>query len=309
MSLKLFRDAWLVIRKAGGRFMDNNPITLAGALAFFSIFAAPPILIMIIFLAGLITGQDMASQEVFQIIRTSVGQEATDLIQNIVRNYFIEGISLIQQIISVVIFLFASSTYFIIVQRSLNQIWQVRAKSGRNLKRVLKDRLISFTLIVIMGIVLILSLVLETALVYLSNRLDYLIPGVTPVLAHIFGYLVSFLAVMLILGMIYKFLPDVIIEWKVVWVGAAVTSFLFSLGKLVITFGLTQSNIHNMYGTAGSTAIFLLWVFYSSLILFFGAEITQQYAGEFAETIQPKDHAEKIVTHEAVETIADEQDG
>lgn len=306
--MKFFKDARLVIEKARNRFMENNPITLAGALAFFSIFAAPPILIMIIFLAGLVTGHDMASQEVFQIIRTSVGQEAADLIHNIVRNYFVEGISLVQQIISGVIFLFASSTYFIIIQRSLNQIWQVRTKSGLHLKRVLKDRLISFILIMVMGIVLILSLVLETALVYLSNRLDYLIPGVTPVLVNIFGYLISYLAVMLILGMIYKFLPDVIIEWKVVWVGAAVTSFLFSLGKLAITFGLTQSNINNMYGTAGSTAIFLLWVFYSSLILFFGAEITQQYAREFAETIQPKDHAVKIITHEAEEDyIAEEQ--
>lgn len=308
MSTNFFADAWLVIRKAGSGFMDNNPITLAGALAFFTIFAAPPILIMIIFMAGLITGQDLASQEVFEVIRTSVGQEATELIQNIVRNYFVEGLSLVQQIFTALIFLFAASTYFIIIQRSLNQIWQVKSRPEHNLLKVLKDRLISFILIFLMGVVLILSFVLEAALAFLSNNLDQLIPGVSPVLVNIFGYLISFLAVMIVLGMIYKFLPDVIIEWKVVWVGAAVTSFLFSLGKILITFGLTQSNINTMYGAAGSTAIFLLWVFYSSLILFFGAEITQQYAREFAENIHPKDHAVKIVTHEAdKDYIADEQ--
>ncbi|MDX1641156.1 MAG: YihY/virulence factor BrkB family protein [Balneolaceae bacterium] len=308
MSLKFFKDARLVIRKAGSRFNDNDPLILAGALAFFSIFAAPPILISIIFLVGLFTGQEFASQEVFQIIQTFAGEAATELIQNIITNYFVEGVSLLQHIISIIIFLFAASTYFIIIQRSLNQIWQVRAKSGRSILRILKDRMVSFILIAVMGVVLILSLVLEAVLVYLSNNLDYLIPGVSPILVHVFGYLVSFLAVMFILGIIYKFLPDVVIEWEVVWVGAAVTSFLFSLGKLLITFGLTHSNIQNMYGTAGSTAIFLLWVFYSSLILFFGAEITQQYSREFAETIQPKDHAVKIVTHEAEKDyIADEQ--
>lgn len=310
MSKNFFNNSLLVIKKAGKNFMKNDPITLAGALAFFSIIAAPPILIMIIFLVGLITGQDMASQEVFQIIRTSIGEEAADLIHNIVRNYFVEGIGLIQQIVSIIIFLFAASTYFIIIQNSLNQIWQVRTKSSRNLKRVLKDRLISFILIAVMGVVLMFSLLLEAALGFVSNNLDYLIPGVSPILIHIFGYLISFLAVVIILGMIYKFLPDVIIEWKVVWTGAAVTSFLFTLGKFLITFILTNSNIQDMYGTAGSTAIFLLWVFYSSLILFFGAEITQQFAMEFAENIQPKDHAEKIVTHKAgKDYIADEQGG
>lgn len=299
MSSKFFRDAWLVVKQAGKNFKQNDPVTLGGALAFFTIFASPPILIMIIFLAGLITGEEMASREIFEIISSSVGQEGADLIHNIVRNYFVEGISLLQQIVSIIIFLFAASTYFIIIQKSLNQIWQVKAKSGRKVTRILKDRMVSFILIFLMGVTLVLSLVLESALVYIGNNLDSYFPYTTPVLINIFGYIVSFLAVMLILGLIYKFLPDVIIEWKVVWVGAAVTSFLFSLGKFLITFGLTNSNIYNMYGSAGSTAIFLLWVFYSSMILFFGAEITQQYAREFAETIQPKEHAVKIVTHEA----------
>ncbi len=308
MSTKFFRDAWQVVKQAAKNFNQNDPITLGGALAFFSIFASPPILIMIIFFAGLITGQEMASREIFEIIRSSVGQEGADLIRNIVRNYFVEGISLIQQIVSIVIFLFAASTYFIIIQKSLNQIWQVKAKAGRKISRILKDRMISFILIFLMGVTLLLSLVLEVALTYVGNNLDAYLPQTTAVLINVFGYVISFLAVMLILGMIYKFLPDVIIEWRVVWVGAAVTSFLFTLGKFLITFALTSSNIYDMYGTAGSTAIFLLWVFYSSMILFFGAEITQEYASKFAENIEPKDHAVKIVTHEASQDyLAEEQ--
>lgn len=308
MSTKFFRDAWLVVKQAGKNFNRNDPLTLGGALAFFTIFASPPILIMLIFLTGLITGEEMASREIFEIIRSSVGQEGADLIQNIVRNYFVEGIGLFQKILSGVIFLFASSTYFIIIQRSLNQIWQVKAKADRKFTRILKDRLISFILIFLMGVALVLSLILEAALSFVGNNLDAYLPNITPILITVTGYVISFLAIMLILAMIYKFLPDVIIEWKVVWVGAAVTAFLFTLGKFLITFALTNSNIYDMYGTAGSTAIFLLWVFYSSMTLFFGAEITQQYATQFAENIEPKEHAIKIVTHKAGEDyIAEEE--
>lgn len=309
MTAKFFRDAWLVVKQAGKDFKRNDPIILAGALAFFTIFASPPILIMLIFLTGLITGEEMASREIFEIIRSSVGQEGADLIHNIVRNYFVEGISLLQKIISGVIFLFAASTYFIIIQKSLNQIWQVKAKSGRKFTRILKDRMISFILIFLMGVTLLLSLVLESALTYLGNNLDSYLPQVTAVLINILGYCISFLAIMIILGIIYKFLPDVKIQWGVVWVGAAVTSFLFTLGKFLITLGLTSSNIYDMYGAAGSTAIFLLWVFYSSMILFFGAEITQQYANQFAENIEPKEHAVKIVSHEANQDYLAEENG
>lgn len=308
MSTKFFRNGWLIVKEAGKNFKRNDPITLGGALAFFTIFASPPILIMLIFLTGLITGEEMASREIFEILRSSVGQEGADLIQNIVRNYFVEGISLIQQIISVAIFLFAASTYFIIIQKSLNQIWQVKAKSDRKFTRLLKDRLISFILIFLMGVTLLLSLILEAAFSYFGNNLAAYLPNVTPIFINIVGYVISFLAIMLILAMIYKFLPDVIIEWKVVWVGAAVTAFLFTLGKFVITFVLINSNIYDMYGSAGSTALFLLWVFYSSMTLFYGAEITQQYATQFAENIEPKDHAVKIVTHEADKDYIPEED-
>lgn len=308
MSTNFFSNAWLVIQKARKNFIKNDPIILAGGLAFFTIFASPPILITIIYLAGLITGEEMANREIFAIIHSSLGPAAADLIQNIINNYFIEEMNVYEQIFTVVIFVFAASTYFIIIQKSLNRIWEVKSKPDNNLKKILKDRLISIILIFLMGVIFLLSLFLESSLAYLSNNIQEFIPGYSIISTNIAGFLVSIIAVMIIMAMIYKFLPDVIIEWKVVWVGAAVTAFLFTIGKFIITFGLTSSNIQNMYGAAGSTAIFLLWVFYSSLILFFGAEITQQYARSFAETIRPKDHAVKIVTHEAdKDYIAEEQ--
>ncbi len=149
-----------------------------------------------------------------------------------------------------------------------------------------------------MGAILVVSLGAETALASLRSQLNNLSPLITPLILNILTIILSLLLGTLMLGVIYKFLPDVIIEWKVVWVGAATTSFLFILGKYLIGFALRSSNIQAMYGSAGSMAMFLLWVFYSSIILFFGAKITQQYALSFAETIQPKEHAVQIETRE-----------
>jgi membrane protein len=149
-----------------------------------------------------------------------------------------------------------------------------------------------------MGVVLVVSLGAETVLASLRNNLNNFSPLITPLVLNVLAIILSLLLGTVILGVIYKFLPDVIIEWKVVWVGAITTSFLFILGKYIIGFALRSSNIQAMYGAAGSMAIFLLWVFYSSLILFYGAKVTQQYALSFSKSIQPKEHAVRIETRE-----------
>lgn len=163
---------------------------------------------------------------------------------------------------------------------------------------MLENRALSFGIILLMGMILVISLVSQSVLFTVRNTLREFSPLLTPFVLNLFSILLSLLLGTLILAVIYKFLPDVIIEWKVVWVGAAITSFLFTAGKFIIGFALYSSNVQKMYGTAGSMAIFLLWVFYSAIILFYGAKITQQYALSFAETIVPKKHAVKITTQE-----------
>lgn len=285
-------------REAAHSFNENDPIMLAGALAFFTVFAIPPILIMIIFAIGLFTGQQTATAEVFEQIELLIGPASAEILENIVEHYFVSDQNILQRLLTIGIFIFASSSFFIIIQHALNRIWNVRPKSKKNFLKIIENRILSFGIIIAMGIILVISLVSQSLVIDLRTDLNELSPLFTPLVVTLISILLSFVLGTLSFGVIYKFLPDVKIEWKVVWVGAAVTSLLFILGKYIIGFALGSSNVRAMYGTAGSMAIFLLWMFYSSIILFYGANITQQYALSFAETIQPKDHAVRIETRE-----------
>ena len=300
---KTSSDITLLLRKTLHTFSDNDPIMLAGALAFFTVFAIPPILIMVIFCIGLVTGQEVATTEVFSQIKLLIGSASAEVLQNIVSHYFVEGQNIVQRLVAIGIFLFASSSFFIIIQHALNRIWRVKPRSKRKLIKILENRALSFGIILAMGFILVLSLATQSIVISIRDELNQLSPLLTPVVLTGLGMLISFGLGTLSFGVIFKFLPDVIIEWKVVWVGAAITSLLFLLGKYIIGFALSSSNIQAMYGTAGSMAIYLLWVFYSSLILFFGAKITQQYAYLFAESIRPKEHAVKIKMKEIKEQV------
>ena len=291
-------DTISLIRKAAKNFNENDPIMLAGALAFFTVFAIPPILIMIIYCIGFFTGYNTANAEIFQQIENLLGPASANVLEDIVAHYFVADQNILQRIITSGIFLFASSSFFIIIQHALNKIWNVRPKSKKNLGKIIENRALSFGIIILMGIILTMSLGTHTVITHIKQNINELMPFLTPFLLTTIGIIVSFLLGTLSFGVIYKFLPDVIIKWKVVWVGAAITSVLFTLGKFIIGFGLRSSDVQAMYGTAGAMAIFLLWVFYSSIILFFGAKITQEYGNSYSETIQPKDHAVKVITKE-----------
>jgi membrane protein len=291
-------DIAALIRDATRAFNENDPIMLAGALAFFTVFAIPPILIMIIYGISLFSSQTIASTQVFNQIELLMGVAGATILQDIVSNYIIVDQSLLQRLLTIGIFIFASSSFFIIIQHAINRIWNVKPKPQKNFTKILKNRALSFGIIFFMGVVLVVSLGAETVLASLRNNLNNFSPLITPLVLNVLAIILSLLLGTVILGVIYKFLPDVIIEWKVVWVGAITTSFLFILGKYIIGFALRSSNIQAMYGAAGSMAIFLLWVFYSSLILFYGAKVTQQYALSFSKSIQPKEHAVRIETRE-----------
>ncbi len=291
-------DIVTLVQKSAQELKDNDPIMLAGALAFFTVFAIPPILIMIIFAIGLFTGQETAALEVFKQIEFLMGNAGADILQDIVAHYFVANQNILQRLLTIGIFIFASSSFFLIIQHALNRIWNVRPKSKKNALKILQNRALSFGIITAMGLILVLALITQTIFLAIRDDLNQLTPLLTPFVLTTLSIVIAFLLGTLCFGVIFKFLPDVLIEWKVVWVGAAITSFLFLLGKYLISFGLRNSNVEAMYGTAGSMAIFLLWMFYSSLILFYGAKITQQYALLHAETIQPKSHAVKIAIRE-----------
>lgn len=291
-------DIVALIKDASRTFNENDPIMMAGALAFFTVFAIPPILIMIIYGIGIFSSKAVASTQVFQQIELIMGDAGASILQDIVENYIIADQNIFQRLITIGIFIFASSSFFVIIQHAINRIWEVKPKPQKNYVKMLKNRALSFGIILLMGITVVVSLGTDTALASLRESLKDHSPLISPFLLNMLAIIASLILGTLMLAVIYKFLPDVIIEWKVVWVGAATTSFLFIFGRFIIGFALRNANIQAMYGAAGSMAIFLLWVFYSSIILFYGAKITQQYALNFAESIRPKEHAVKIERRE-----------
>ena len=267
---------------------------LAGTTAFFTVFAMAPIIIIIVSVVGILLGQEQIQEKVFTEVNKLIGEKGSQYMRNLVANYHDANRGVTGTIIGFIIFIFTSTTFFTVLQKSINSIWRIRAKPTRGILKSLKDRLRSFGLILILGFVMLVSLIIDAAISFSREFINDILPNLTFLLIKIGNFIVSFGIVMIIFAMIYKFLPDAKIKWNVTWAGSFITTVLFVIGKFIIGLILGYINISVMYGAAGSFVVILLWVFYSSIIFFYGAEITQQYAALYAKKIEPKDYAVKI---------------
>ena len=287
-----------IVVRAFKKYGRDDPIKLAGTTAYFVIFAVAPIFIIIISVLGLVIDQETAATKLFAEINALVGEEGGQFIRTIVENFQGSERNVIGTIIGVVVFLVASTTFFSVLQSNLNYIWRVRATPKSNLLKKLKDRLLSFGLILSLGFILLVSLVIDMVLSFFKDFLSNYVDRFTIYVIGPVNVIVSFAIIVLVFALIFKVLPDAKVSWKVTWVGAIVTAVLFTIGKFVIGMVLGWTNVDVMYGAAGSIVILILWVFYSSIILYFGAEITEQYAHYYHHDIQPQRHAVKIVIRE-----------
>lgn len=287
-----------LIKRSAIRYKTDNPIQLSGTTAFFAIFAIAPLIIIIVSVAGILLGQEQIQTKLFEEINQFLGEQGTQYIRGIVENFQDTRKSITGTIVGFVVFIFISTTFFSVLQTSLNHIWRVRAKPKNNFLKTLYDRLISFGMILILGFIMLLSFLVDAALSVFRGFLHDSFPDLTILIIQAGNFIVSFAIAMIIFAMIYRFLPDAHIKWRVTWVGAFITALLFVFGKELISFGLGRADIGAMYGAAGSLVVILLWVFYSSLIFYFGAEITQQYAEIYSHDIKPKDYAVRIEINE-----------
>lgn len=292
------RQVFVLLKRSVKKYKKDNPLQLAGTTAFFAVFAMAPLIIIIVSVAGLLLGQEQIQTKIFDEIHNFLGEQSTQYIRNIVDNFQDTRTSIIGTIVGFVIFIFISTTFFSVLQKSLNSIWGIRAKPKYNLLKTLYDRLISFGLILSLGFIMLVSFIIDAAISLLQDFMHETLPNLTVVLIEVGNFILSFAVIMVIFAMIYRFLPDAHIKWKVTWVGASITALLFVIGRTLISFGLSRLDIGAMYGAAGSLVVILLWVFYSSLIFFFGAEITQQYAEMHSHDIKPKDFAVRIEINE-----------
>ena len=283
-----------IIVGAVRKFARDDPVRLAGTTAYFVIFAVAPILIIITGVLGFVIDEGAVSDRLFEEVHELVGPEGAAVVETLVRNFQRTERGRTGTIIGIGVFLFASTTFFGVLQRNLNFIWRVRSKPKSSILKMLRDRLLSFGLILSLGFILLVSLLIDAALAFLRDFLTAFVADYALFLIEPINFVVSFGILTLIFALIFKFLPDVKIRWSVTWVGALITAALFSIGKYLIGFALARTDYQVMYGAAGSVVMLIVWVFYSSMILYFGAEITEQYAEYFHYDIRPQDHAVRI---------------
>jgi membrane protein len=249
--------------------------------------------VLAIAVAGMVFGQEAAGNRLFHEIRGLVGDQGAEAIQAMVAAVHKEGGGVVATVVGLATLLLGASGAFGQLQDALNTIWQVKPKPGQGVKGFLRHRLLSFSMVLVIGFMLLVTLVISAALSGLSHWMDGFLPF-PPALLQALNFAVSFGATSLLFTLIYKVLPDVTVKWRDVWIGGVVTALLFSLGRYGIGLYLGRASVGSAYGAAGSLVIILLWIYYSTQILFFGAEFTKVYANAYGSHIVPSPHAEPV---------------
>lgn len=283
---------WAVLKDTFKQFFKDPVIRLSAATAYYSIFSIAPLLVLVIGLAGFIFSQDQIHNEVNRQLKSFVGPKATDVIQSMMSARAKHG-SKLAVFVGTIGLIFGSTAVFVQLQNSLNTIWGVKAKPGRGLWHFIRDRLLSLAMILAVGFLLLVSMALTT----LVNSLTYYIGHVAALpdwLAPTFETLISFLVIAILFALIFKVLPDVKILWRDVMVGAIGTSALFTTGKYLLGLYLSHETDISAYGAGSAFIIILLYVYYSSLILYLGAEFTQVYVRHHGRRIEPKSYATPV---------------
>lgn len=292
MKIKKFaRDGFTVLKDTIKGFMEDKGLKLSASLAYYTLFSLAPLLLLVISLAGMFFGKDAVQGTVFTELNGLLGNEAAAQIQKIIRNMELSGDTNLSLTIGAVTLIIGATTVFGELQDSINMIWKVKAKPKKGWLKLIKDRLLSGSLIVGLGFLLIVSLVVNGALSFFNEMLRQWLPDVSVIFFTVLSLLVNVVVLSLIFAVIYKVLPDAKIKWRDVRAGAVFTTLLFLLGRYAIGLYITSSGTASTYGAAGSLIIILLWVYYSAAILFISAEFTRAYAAFKGEKILPADYA------------------
>ncbi len=289
------KTSYELVRQTFREWSEDKVPRLGAALAFYSVFAITPLLMIVIAIAGFVFGRDAALHQIVGEIASVVGHEAGQAIEGILANASKPASGAVAIVTGVIVLLFGASGMFAQLQDSLNTIWEVAPNPERGWRGIVRDRFLSLTMVLGVGFLLLVSLVFSAGLSAMSSMLGDSLGKSMGQVAH---FVVSLAVITVLFAMIYKVLPDVKIAWHDVWFGAAATSLLFGIGKTVVGLYLARSGVAPVYGAAGSFVIILLWVYYSSQILLLGAEFTQVYANRFGSRIVPARGAVKLTVED-----------
>jgi len=283
---------WWVLKHALIAWWNDNVPRLGASLAYYTLFALAPILVVAISVAGLVFGADAVRGEVVGQIQGLVGRQGAEAVQGMIQGAARPSASRVATVIGLVTAFLGATGAFIELQTALNAIWRVQPRPGVSVLAFLKQRLISFGLVVGVGFLLLVSLVVNAALSAFNRYLGRIFPTLTA-FWEASNVLVSLGVVTLLFAMVYQVLPDVRLRWRDVWVGALVTAGFFSVGKQVIGLYLGTSTLASSYGAAGSVVVLLVWVYYSAQVVLLGAEFTRYYVERFRGEPPPLRYATK----------------
>ena len=280
-----------LLKETFSEWSKDKASRLSAALAYYTVFSLAPLLIIVIAIAGAVFGEEAARGEIVGQIQGLVGRDGAEFIETAIENANKPATGRFASIISIVVLLFGASGVFAELQDALNTVWEVQAKPERGLINVIRNRFLSFTMVLGVGFLLLVSLVASAALAATVNFFGHLLPPGLDFVWQLVNFIFAFGVTTVLFGLIYKVLPDVKIGWSDVWIGAAITSLLFSIGRYLLGQYLGNSSFSSTYGAAGSLVVVLAWVYYAAQILFFGAEFTQVYARRYGSQIVPDKNA------------------
>jgi membrane protein len=284
-----------LIADSVSQFVDDKGLKMAAALSYYTAFSIGPMLLIVISFVGLFFGEDNARIEIVGEANKLIGTDGANMLNTIIKGASNPSTGIFAAVISVILLIFGAISVFIELQESLNIIWGVELKPGRGLRNFIRTRIVSFSMVIASSFILMVSLIADSLLSLINKYMGNIFPSIIP-MAEIYNYVGSFLIITILFALIFKYLPNVRISWKYVWIGAFVTSFLFFIGKYLIGLYLGRSSYSSTYGAAASLIILFVWIYYSGVILYLGAEITYVYRCRYGNKPLEADNESLLVT-------------
>lgn len=292
---------WKITKRTINKFLDDDIFTYAAALAYYTTLSLTPMLLVIIFTATRFYSEAEIKAVLYGEIGKLVGQDAATEISKSLDSFQVFSPSIWTTIMGIGVLVFTATTVFITMQDALNRVFKVKPKpKGIGILKLIKDRVLSLSILVGIAFIMLVSLAINAVIAALSKELENLIGGISMLLTQISSIVLPLLIIILLFTMIFKILPDAKVQWRDTWVGAGVTAILFSIGRYLIGIYIRSSNIGGLYDTAGSIMIIMVWVFYASIIVLFGAVFTYVFADEMNTTIEPSDYAVRVEQKEII---------
>jgi membrane protein len=287
---------WKSLKQSFKGFSEDKVPKLSASLAYYTVFSLGPLMIVVIYLFGFFLGREAVQGSIYEQLQAFVGQDAAAQIQEIIKNASISDKGTVAAIIGVITLLIGATSMFGEIQDSINGIWGLKPKKSAGIMVLLKSRLLSFGMIATLGFLLLISLAATAVVETVGESLRAKLPDVTVWVFYAINLILTLGVTTVLFAIIFKVLPDARIKWKDVWPGAIATSILFLIGKFLISLYISKSDVGSTYGAAGSLVVLLVWVYFSSFILYFGAEFTKFYMLNSGVRIQPEKYAEFVNT-------------